>query len=57
MQNRSVGVLMPISMLPGKYGEGAFGEDAYRFVDFLVRGGFSVVQTLGNLYSSERIFA
>ncbi len=46
MQNRSVGVLMPISMLPGKYGEGAFGEDAYRFVDFLVRGGFSVWQVL-----------
>ena len=46
MQNRAVGVLMPISMLPGKYGEGAFGEEAYRFVDFLVRGGFSVWQVL-----------
>lgn len=46
MQNRSVGVLMPISMLYGKYGEGAFGEEAYRFVDFLVRGGFSVWQVL-----------
>ena len=46
MQNRSVGVLMPVSMLPGKYGEGAFGESAYRFVDFLMRGGFSAWQVL-----------
>lgn len=46
MQNRSVGVLMPVSMLPGKYGEGAFGESAYRFVDFLVRGAFSAWQVL-----------
>ena len=46
MQKRCVGVLMPVSMLPGKYGEGDFGEGAYRFVDFLAAGGFSVWQVL-----------
>ena len=46
MQKRCVGVLMPVSMLPGKYSEGDFGEGAYRFVDFLAAGGFSVWQVL-----------
>lgn len=34
---RSSGVLMHISSLPGPYGIGSFGKEAYRFVDFLVR--------------------
>jgi len=34
---RASGVLMPISALPGPYGIGCFGKDAYDFVDFLAR--------------------
>ena len=37
MRNRSSGILMHISSLPGKYGIGDFGKEAYRFVDFLVK--------------------
>lgn len=44
--DRSVGILAPVSMLPGRYGIGTFGEEAYRFVDLLCRGGFSVWQVL-----------
>lgn len=32
---RASGVLMPISSLPGPYGIGGFGWNAYDFVDFL----------------------
>lgn len=32
---RSSGILMHISSLPGKYGIGDFGKEAYNFVDFL----------------------
>ena len=32
---RSSGILLPISSLPGKYGIGTFGKEAYDFVDFL----------------------
>lgn len=35
MIERSSGVLMHISSLPGEYGIGDFGKEAYRFVDFL----------------------
>jgi len=37
IKTRSSGILMHISSLPGKYGIGDFGEEAYRFVDFLVK--------------------
>ena len=33
---RASGVLMPVSSLPGPYGIGGFGWNAYDFVDFLV---------------------
>ncbi|ATD55697.1 4-alpha-glucanotransferase [Clostridium chauvoei] len=36
---RSSGILMHISSLPSKYGIGTFGEEAYRFVDFLKKSG------------------
>ena len=36
MTERSSGILMHISSLPGKYGIGDFGRGAYDFVDFLV---------------------
>ena len=37
MRQRSSGILMHISSLPGEYGIGDFGEGAYKFVDFLVK--------------------
>ncbi len=37
MKERQSGVLMHISSLPGKYGIGSLGREAYEFVDFLVR--------------------
>lgn len=32
---RAAGILLPISSLPGKYGIGTLGEEAFAFVDFL----------------------
>lgn len=39
MTNRSSGILMHISSLPGEYGIGDFGHHAYKFVDFLWAAG------------------
>ena len=36
MKTRSSGILLHISSLPGKYGIGDFGIEAYKFIDFLV---------------------
>lgn len=36
---RNSGILMPITSLPGKYGIGTLGKNAYEFVDFLVLAG------------------
>lgn len=35
MKKRGCGILMHISSLPSNYGIGTFGEEAYKFVDFL----------------------
>lgn len=43
---RSSGVLLHITSLPGKYGIGTFGEDAYTFVDFLIAARQKVWQIL-----------
>ncbi|MDY5964955.1 MAG: 4-alpha-glucanotransferase [Peptostreptococcus porci] len=43
---RKSGILMPIFSLPSKYGIGSLGNEAYNFVDFLVRTGQSVWQIL-----------
>lgn len=43
---RSSGVLMHISSLPGKYGIGDFGKEAYEFVDFLVKAKQKMWQIL-----------
>ncbi len=43
---RSSGVLMHVSSIWGEYGEGAFGNEALEWVDFLCDCGFSVWQTL-----------
>ena len=43
---RESGILMHITSLPGPYGIGTMGENAYRFVDFLEKAGQSYWQIL-----------
>lgn len=43
---RESGVLMHITSLPGKYGIGTMGKEAYKFVDFLKEAGQSYWQIL-----------
>ena len=43
---RAAGVLMHISSLPGKYGIGTLGKEAYAFVDFLQTAGVKYWQVL-----------
>lgn len=45
-QERSAGVLLHISSLPGKEGIGTLGESAYRFADFLKESGARYWQIL-----------
>jgi len=62
---RSSGILMHISSLPGKYGCGSFGKEAFDFIDRLERGGFSYWQALpfsspdefGSPYKASSAFA
>lgn len=44
--NRSSGVLMAMSSLPGNYGIGTMGKNAYKFVDFLRDSGQKYWQLL-----------
>jgi len=44
--NRQSGVLLPVFSLPGKYGCGGFGEDAFRWLNILSESGFSCWQIL-----------
>ena len=46
LQQRSSGVLLHITSLPGPHGIGDFGPDAYRFVDWLVSAGQRIWQLL-----------
>ncbi|WFA07958.1 4-alpha-glucanotransferase [Tissierella sp. Yu-01] len=46
MRKRASGILMHISSLPGSYGIGDFGKEAYNFVDFLVKAKQSYWQIL-----------
>ena len=46
LHKRRAGVLAHITSLPGPLGNGDFSHDAYRFVDFAVRAGFSIWQVL-----------
>jgi 4-alpha-glucanotransferase len=46
IQSRVSGILMHITSLPGPYGIGDFGSDAYRYVDWLQSAGQSVWQWL-----------
>ena len=43
---RSSGILLPVFSLPGKYGIGTLGKEAYRFVDFLAESAQSYWQML-----------
>lgn len=43
---RQQGILMPISCIPSAYGIGTFGEESYRFVDFLKKAGQTLWQIL-----------
>lgn len=46
LKKRAAGVLLHISSLPGPGVHGNFGQDAYRFIDFLAASGFSYWQIL-----------
>jgi len=46
LNQRSAGVLLHITSLPGPHGVGDFGPDAYHFVDWLVSAGQRVWQVL-----------
>lgn len=46
LSQRRAGVLLHPTSLPGGYGNGDLGADAYRFVDFMSASGFTVWQTL-----------
>lgn len=43
---RKAGVLLHISTLPGDFGCGTFGKEAFAFADFLAASGFSIWQVL-----------
>ena len=42
--NRSAGVIMHIASLPGKFGIGTFGQEAYNYADFLYKSGLKSCQ-------------
>ncbi|OOM82445.1 4-alpha-glucanotransferase [Clostridium puniceum] len=44
--NRSSGIIMHIASLPGKYGIGTFGKEAYEFSNFLKKAGQKYWQIL-----------
>lgn len=46
LSTRGSGVLLHISSLPSNYGIGTFGEEAYKFVDFLKKSGQKYWQIL-----------
>ena len=46
LEQRRAGVLLHITSLPGKYGNGDLGQEAYHFVEFLHSTGIKVWQTL-----------
>ena len=43
---RSAGVIMHIASLPGKFGIGTFGKEAYEYVEFLFKSGLRYWQIL-----------
>ena len=43
---RESGLLLPVFSLPSEYGIGDFGEQCYRFIDYLKKAGQKVWQIL-----------
>ena len=43
---RKAGLLLAISSLPSNYGIGDFGENCYKFIDYLKSGDFKIWQIL-----------
>ena len=43
---RASGILLHITSLPGAYGIGTMGKEAFRFIDFLKKAGQSLWQIL-----------
>jgi malto-oligosyltrehalose synthase/4-alpha-glucanotransferase len=55
---RKAGILMHISSLPGAYGSGDIGKEAYKFIDFLHAAGQSYWQILPvNPVSAETLYS
>ena len=46
LNKRRVGILLHISSLPGEFGIGTLGKNAYKFIDFLNENNFSYLQVL-----------
>ena len=46
ISNRKSGILLHPTSLPGKYGIGSLGEEAYRFIDWLAASGQKIWQIL-----------
>ena len=46
LSERSAGVLLHVSSLPGRYGMGTMGAEARAFIDFLAGAGFRCWQVL-----------
>ncbi|MGL5098432.1 MAG: 4-alpha-glucanotransferase, partial [Fusobacteriaceae bacterium] len=46
MFQRSSGILMHISSLPSQYGIGDFGQEAYKFIEFLAESKQKLLQIL-----------
>ncbi len=44
--NRGAGILMHIASLPGRFGIGTLGKEAYEFADFIKKAGFKYWQIL-----------
>ena len=51
LEQRSAGVLLHITSLPGPHGIGDFGPDAFRFVDWLAAAGQGIWQLLPVSYT------
>lgn len=45
-KSREAGILLHITSLPGKYGIGTIGSEAYKFIDFLHKAGLKLWQIL-----------
>ena len=55
LDDRGAGILMPISSLASPYGIGTLGEEAYHFVDRLVKAGQKYWQVLPAALGTARI--